>query len=375
MIGVTLHENGRYWQAKWRDARGRQRGKSLGRRDRISRRAARKLVEQLAIDLNTGRVAQQQAPTLQEHANRYLANKPNLAEGTVELYTKTIRYLVEFFGAGCRIDAIDRPAAADWRAALARGELAHVLKRDCGSPSEATVCQATRDAKALFQAATDEDSIPYNPFSRLPSTPTTPNKDWEYIDRDRMDRLLAACPSASWRLLLALCRWGGCRQGEALRMEWADVDLVERTFTVRPAGRYATTKQRLRTVPIAPRLYELLSDAMLADGQDQRVCPGLHKHNLWRDFQVICRRSGLAPWARWCHTLRKNAETDWAAEHSIHVVTDWLGNSPEVAMRRYLKPTASDFAKATGQVPDGVCSQTRSQTAIPAEAANRNRRT
>ena len=69
---------------------------------------------------------------------------------------------------------------------------------------------------------------------------------------------------------------------------------------------------------------------------------------MWRDLRVVARRAGLDPWARWRHTLRKNCETDWAGRSPIHVVAEWLGNSPEVVVRHYLRAEARHYLEASG---------------------------
>lgn len=56
----------------------------------------------------------------------------------------------------------------------------------------------------------------------------------------------------------------------------------------------------------------------------------------------------MEPWPRLFHNLRASRETELAADHPIHVVTAWLGNTPAFAMKHYLQVTDSDFDKAAG---------------------------
>ena len=215
--------------------------------------------------------------------------------------------------------------------------------------SEATVCRRVREAKTIFRSATDEDIIASNPFDRLRSKSPDPDKDWAYVDMLTLQKLLDACDREGWRLLLALCRMAGLRQGEALRLRWPHVDLDARRLVVENPGRYRTSKKRRREVPIGPELYALLRRARWKVSEDEGcVIQDICAPNLWRDFHVIARRAGLTPWARWCHTLRKNCETDWAGRFPIHVVAEWLGNSPEVAMRHYLRAEPRDYRLASG---------------------------
>ena len=214
--------------------------------------------------------------------------------------------------------------------------------------ADATVCRSVRDAKAIFRMAVDEDLLPFNPFDRLRSTPPPPDRTWQYVSVEMLGQLFKACPTDAWRRLLGLCRLAGLRQGEALRLLWKDVDLRTRQIVVVNPGRYRTTKHRTRRVPAVPLLHDLLTKGTRRESGDRPVVAGLCRTNLWRDFRVILRCAGIRPWKKWCHTLRKNCETDWAERFPIHVVAEWLGNSPEVALRHYVRAESHHFREASG---------------------------
>jgi len=352
LIHVHLVCNGRYWQARWRDHLGRQHAKGLGSRAKITRRAAQHRVDLLQLELNSGRTEPGDAPALRDYAERYLRNRPRLAPGTVELYRQTIRYLLAYFGDAIRMDQITPADAADWRAALERGELAGANRRMRGVPSEPTVCRSVREAKAIFQAATREGLLLRNPFVGLRGTPPRPEKRWFYVSRELLWRLVDASPSIGWQLLLALCRLAGLRQGEALRLRWEHVDFETRRLWVVSKRRYRTTKDACREVPIDPDLYRLLVDAYARASSElsgPRVIPpeSLPKQNhLWKGFRSLCQRAGVPAWKRWCHTLRKNAEMDWMQRFDPYTVCQWLGHSPEVAATYYHRVKDSDFERA-----------------------------
>jgi integrase len=339
-LTVNLNSNGPYWLARWRDLAGKPRGKSLGLRAKYSKRQARMLCGNLERDLNAGRLKDGPAPALERYCEAYLDGRQDLAEGTLALYRDTIRALTKHFGSERPIDTITKADARDWRGALARGELS------TRKPSEATSCRYTREAKALFGQAVDDDLLPGNPFGKLCGAAPAPDKTWAYIDQPTLDRTLEACPSDSWRLLLLLCRLAGLRQGEALALEWSDVDWDRRRLRVRNRVGKETTKSRAREVPIEPDLFDRLFEAFAdGGGASIKVIQKVRQENVWRDFRKICDRAGLTPWAKWCHTLRKNCETDWSKIMPMPVVTEWLGNSVQVAMRHYVRAEASDFAR------------------------------
>jgi integrase len=71
---------------------------------------------------------------------------------------------------------------------------------------------------------------------------------------------------------------------------------------------------------------------------------------------VIRKRAGVATYAHWCHTFRKNSENDWIATgFSFHVVVDWMGHSDEVARQHYLRVNDNDLALAAqSRIPNEV---------------------
>ena len=56
-------------------------------------------------------------------------------------------------------------------------------------------------------------------------------------------------------------------------------------------------------------------------------------------MRKIVKRAGLKPWPKLFHNLRASRETELAQVHPMHVVCDWIGNSPKVAAEHYLRTT------------------------------------
>ena len=57
----------------------------------------------------------------------------------------------------------------------------------------------------------------------------------------------------------------------------------------------------------------------------------------------------IKPWADWCHTLRKNCETDWMAEGiPEYAYINWCGHTATVAKRHYLTVPDELFERVTG---------------------------
>jgi integrase len=206
-----------------------------------------------------------------------------------------------------------------------------------------------RNAKVLFGLAVENDRLALNPFDRQVGATPAVDKGWHYLKLDALGTLLDACPTQQWRSLFATLRLAGLRLGEALRMTWLDVDQDRCIITVAHEGE-ATTKKRRREVPMVPKLQAELAQAYTKAAPGQLgPCP-LRYINLHRDAAVILKRAGLEPWSKLFHTLRKNCESDWLAEHPVMAVCEWLGHDPTIAAKHYHQVGADTLAKVTGKL-------------------------
>jgi len=222
--------------------------------------------------------------------------------------------------------------------------LARVNERKHPTLSPRTVDLHIRIARTTFNRAVDDDLIMYNPFDRLSGGLPAVEKDWHYVGLDEFSKLVAASPNQGWKTLLGLCRLAGLRQGEALSLRWRDVDWQKNRLIV-----WAQKTKRRRVVPIAPELLPILRDAFAdAPESGESVVTGVTTPNVWRDFGVIRKKAGTPKYAKWCHTLRKNRESDWInAGFPFHVVVEWMGHSDEVARQHYLRVNEADIDAAS----------------------------
>ncbi len=69
--------------------------------------------------------------------------------------------------------------------------------------------------------------------------------------------------------------------------------------------------------------------------------------NLRTTMEKISRRAGMTPWPRLFHNLRSSRETELCERFPVHVVTAWLGNTPEIARKHYLQVTDEHFRQAS----------------------------
>lgn len=349
---IRLESNGDYWTATWTNSVGKRERKSLGAKSKVSKAGAKRLMVELAKKVVTSTATRDgvKAPTLSAWRVTYFDSRNDLAPSTVKLHEDTFDYLQEFAAGDIRLSDFTRNTAAEFRT--------HLQKLD--AMGAATVSRHIRTAKVIFQAAADRDLIDYNPFDRQSGTAPRVEKTWAEIDAVKLGKILDACPSTAWRVLFGLARWGGLRRGEALRVAWGNVDWEGRIIRVMAAEdsegrRKVTTKQRAREIPLRPVLYAMLRDAFdAAPAGSEGPCGGINAENLDRDVRRLIKRAIGATYSKPFHTLRKNCETEWMAEHPIMDVCAWMGHSATVASEFYVRVKPESVAKVTGAKPEGV---------------------
>jgi integrase len=276
---------------------------------------------------------------LDAYFNAKTFSKPN----TQRNYEVTRGHLLHYFGANRPLADISAGCADEWRENLL-GKL---------GLSAATVSREVKRARQFFRAAVRKRLIPENPFTDLP-TPQQVNKDREfYVTRDVTERVLAACPDAEWRLIVALSRYGGLRcPSETLALQLGDVDWANNRFTVRSPKTEHHPNGATRVVPLFPELRPFLEAVF--DAAPEKTVYFVNRYrdknaNLRTQFERIIKRAGAEPWPRLFHNLRASRETELAAEHPLHVVCAWIGNSAPVAAKHYLQVTDADFKRAAGR--------------------------
>ncbi|MEM8494282.1 MAG: hypothetical protein AAF663_02710 [Planctomycetota bacterium] len=132
--------------------------------------------------------------------SEYVENHPTAKKWTRTNLDQAVRYLLEHFAPQTAMGSITPAEADEWRRAMLNRKLA-----------ESTIRRATGRARQFFNAAVELGLIPSNAFDHLPAT-EMPNRSRDYfVTRDEIEKVLEACPDARWRLLIALCRFGGLR--------------------------------------------------------------------------------------------------------------------------------------------------------------------
>ncbi len=285
--------------------------------------------------------------TLRAFCTAYIEGRSDAKPRTKINLRNTSDRLTEHFGADRPLRSI-LPGHAD--------EFAVWLK---GKYAPETAARTLRRARQFFQAALRRGLVPNNPFADVKIEGGPDASRQEFIDRDRIGRVLDACPNAEWRLIVALARFGGLRvPSELVGLTFGDLDWEKSRFLVRSPKTEHHRGKGERWVPIFPELRPFLEEVF------ERAAPGTvyvfpnlrdgATKNLRTQLERIVRRAGLTPWPKLFCNLRASRQTELVREHPVHVVCRWVGNSAAIANRHYLQLTEEDYERATDRAANSA---------------------
>jgi len=276
---------------------------------------------------------------LGEAVASFMATKAGLKHWTLSAYRRVQIDLLAYFGEGLDVRSITAGQADAW----------HTWLREDRGLARATVGKYIRTVRAIMEQLRRDNVIERNPFDHLSGSMPSNPKRRAFIEQADIRRVLDVCPDAEWRLIVALARFGGLRvPSELERLRWADVLWDRNRFIVRASKTEHHADGGMRQVPIFPELLPYLRESFeLAEPGAEYVIPTRRRSaNLRTQLLRLVERAGLTPWPKLFQNLRASRETELLAWFPIHVVTAWLGNSPQVALNHYATVRESDYDKA-----------------------------
>ena len=261
--------------------------------------------------------------------------KPN----TLLNYEADYRSLSGYFSER-RLDEITPDDAEAFRA---------YLKKEKGL-GEATVRRRCKRLKQFFKAAIKNKLIAENPFADIVCSDFANSERQRFVTRGEIQAVMDACPDDQWRMIVALCRYGGLRcPSEVLDLTWANVDWEKRRFRVHACKTEHHADGGNRIVPLFPELYPYLIECFeQAQAGEEHVITRYRgkNQNLRTQLQRIMVRAGQEAWPRLFHNLRASRQTELEQNFPGYVVAKWMGNSESVARKHYLMLTEDHFLRA-----------------------------
>lgn len=293
-----------------------------------------------AVDL----VRKREAPIIGAFCQCYIDGRMDIKPGTRINLERIQRYLVEFFGEKRALRSITAGEAEDFQQdLLGKGKSDNTVRRSIGR------------ARQFFNSAKRRGMIQSNPFDGLAATVRPNAERFYFVSRQEAAKVIEACPDTQWRLLFALCRFGGLRcPSEVLSLTWADVNWEHNRIRVPSPKTEHHEGGGSRMIPLFPELHPHLLEAFEeAEAGEEHVITRYRdvNANLRTQLHRIIKRAGLEPWPKTFQNLRSTRETELAEEFPMHVVCKWIGNSEPVAAAHYLQLTDEHFERAVNEGP------------------------
>jgi integrase len=281
--------------------------------------------------------------TLGGFLDAYMLSRTDVKPPTAYQLNTVINHLVACFGADKLLNSFK---VSDGR------RLRLYLLTECGLGENTTRRRLGR-ARQFFNEAVAQELVTLNPFDGLKVQVQANPERFHYVTREDTGRLSDAAPDAQWRLIIALCRYGGLRcPSEVLSLQWGHVNWELGRVTVPSPKTAHHAGGASRVIPLFPELRPYLEDALeLSDGSEHCITRYRDRNsNLRTQLGRIATKAGVDLWQKPFQNMRSTRETELANDYPQHVVCRWLGNSELVAAKHYLQLTDEHFEKATGEV-------------------------
>lgn len=319
------------------------------------REAERALVSALAA-VERGELRAGGGELFASYARRWLGeHQARVEPGTFRDYRKSVeKYLIPALGG--------RKLAAVTPAHLRR-LVADLAAEGVIAPK--TINNAVVPLRLMLAHAVEDGLIPANPAAttagsrqrlRLPAA----HREMDYLRRDEVPRYLAAC-RAAYRPLAEVLLGAGLRIGEAIALEWPDLELDSGAIVVRRSlkgqdGVGSTKGDRARRVEIGPRLVSILADhrARSAEHSDRAVrLVFANQDGAYLDRTHVSKRwhppalaaAGLRRSVR-LHDLRHSAAAAWlSAGLPLVFVQRQLGHASITTTERHYGHLESSYLR------------------------------
>jgi len=274
-IGFRTLANGRRsYCYRFRDADGIQRCFFLGAGS-TERQAKDKLAE-VRVRKAGGEDVRVSRELLAAFAERWLDDQSHLSAATVADYRGHLkRYISRCPHLRKPISKVTHTDVAAFIVWMQRYREPST-RRPKGTPLKGwTIRGAVKVLSAVFAEAVDQGVLASNPVQRVArkkrekTTDATPKR---ILTIDEIDALVGAAKERGlrWQALVALFVFAGLRKGEALGLQWGDVDLEASTIRVRRqldqqgVLRETKTKAGKREIPVSTQLRRALLEWRLA---------------------------------------------------------------------------------------------------------------
>ncbi len=188
-----------------------------------------------------------------------------------------------------------------------------------------------RTLRAAFNIAITWERLISNPFAKIKFQKKQINKP-TYLEKSDLQKVLLHISNPTFRNIVTLSFYTGCRLAEVTRLRWQNVDLTNKVIVVGDEE-FRTKSGKQRTIPMCDEVFKLLSECL------PPVCSPIqyvfskpngfpyNKSFVSQCFKSASREAGLDEKIHF-HTLRHSFASNLAnAGAPIIVLRDLMGHA------------------------------------------------
>jgi integrase len=284
----------------------------------------------------------------------YSIARADVSESTLQKYHDAKANLLAYFGDQRGIFQITAGDAAEFAAWLRKSG----RRPKPGPLKPTTVVKRIEQCKFYFAVAVKKRWLADNPFDSVKVQAESPTDRLYNVDRETIEKVMDAA-DPELRLIIALARFLGLRTpSETWPLEWGWINWGEGVIRVLDSKRKRFEAKKWRFPPLFPEVQELLGEAFNSPNADPVYIfkpTTITATALRNRLERACLRAGVLPWPKLWQNMRSTRETELVDQgYPLHVVSAWIGNSPDVALRHYLQVFKEHSNRALGADRSGL---------------------
>lgn len=299
-----------------------------------------------------GLVSKRERIRLGPFAHDYITKRNDVKTASKTVWRQGEKSLVDYFTADRPVESVTAADTEDYKQHLIGTNLAPY-----------TVRKRLQFAKMIVNALKTRSHIPSNPFSAVQMAAVVDESRNVFVTREDAKKIMDAAPDAEWRAIIALSRFAGLRcPSETLSLKWDHIDWAKQRITVISPKTAHRQGGGQRIVPQFDDLLDPLREAFEAAPVGSVYVVERYRHQAsvngdWRNcnlrtgLQRILKRAGVLTYPKPFHALRASCETELVEKVPVQTAAAWLGNSPKVALKHYLRVLPEHFDRVTRNTP------------------------
>lgn len=259
----------------------------------------------------------------------------------------TRQHLLMFLGAGKRLQSITARDAKDFFEQLQQQHKEHEKFKPLAA---STAGKRTEKAQRYFSVAVDKRWLTANPFDGVQTKVKAPKDRNKLIDLDTAERILNEITDPRFRLVFALCRFGGMRTpSEPFGLKWDQFNWEDSTLTF-----YSPKTRSWRTIPLFAEMRPYIDEVYHSAEEGENRVFGDWKPTgtaLSNRLDRVVKRLGIQPWQKPWQNLRITRVNEMADRYPEYIANEWMGHTKKVAREHYYQVSKEHLQRAiSGEV-------------------------